>query len=199
MTTLVLASQRANARFDSEAVSAHIDRLSYADVTTLSDALTGEMTRTLRAQIRYLAALFPEMTLNQAADTIAWVINNRNLYPRDVRLILDARSMADPSRHTNEVPFAAIQTVGRVLVSGGTRVTAARASGLSIDTVVAIDDYLGMSQAWYDRAIETAIAGMREGWSVRKVAAVLGVSKSTAHRLMVRARDVLVELGEVTQ
>lgn len=196
-TNFLTLPNRQNLNFDIEQVSKDIKRLSYADINKLRDSLTGEMSRSMRSQIRYLAALFPNLSLKDCADRIAYIIDNRNLYPKEVRLILEGRSLYNPQKHTTEIPFESIQTIGRVLLNGGKFITAVKASGVCKDTVKAIDDFLGVTRAWDDRALDTAIDGLREGWSVRQLAAVLQIPKTTAHRLMIKAREVLEELGEM--
>lgn len=167
------------------------------DFEGLRDQYSGVWNVELRARVRYLAALWPELSLPQLADTIHYVIDNQRLSVHTLRLILDGRSLSDPSRRTGEVPVEAIQTAGRVLMRGGDQTSAARASGLSRDTVRAIDGYLGLTQAWRDRIVEEAVIGVREGESVRAFAGRVGLPKSTAHEFQKKAVSVLKELGEL--
>lgn len=150
----------------------------------------------VRSRVRYLAALFPMSDLRRCAEQIHAVIDNNSVTIPDVRLILDGRSLADPSRRTHEVPFERIQQVGLLLSRGLSRPAVARAAGVSIDTVEAVDQYIGFSDALDQLRIERAVNAVRDGVSVRKFAATVGVPVTTAHRLMIRARDILAELGE---
>jgi hypothetical protein len=115
----------------------------------------------------------------------------------DLRIILDGRQLNDASKKTAEVPIEAIQKVGRILSAGGTILGAAREANVSPDTAKAIDDYLGITDRYDEALMDTAVAAVREGWSVRHLATVSGMSKSRAHRYLGRARSVLVEIGEV--
>ncbi len=152
----------------------------------------------VRSRVRYIAALMPTVDLPTAAKQIHAIIDNRSVTIADVRLILQGRSLADPSRRTHEVPFERIQHAGLLLSRGSSRNVAARVTGLSIDTVEAIDIYVGISDALDQARIARAVDAVRDGLSVRKFAAIVGVPVSTAHRMMIKARSVLAELGEGT-
>jgi hypothetical protein len=174
-------------------------RLGYIELRSLADTFEGDTTRSSRARLRYLAALLPDLPRNRLADAIAGIISNPQLTPGDIRLILDGRSLADPSQRTREVPIEAIQTIGRMLTCGEAHTEVARAARVSINTVEAIDAFLGLTQAYKDRLMDDAVSAVRGDWSVRELARYSGISKSQAHRLMVQARDVLVEIGELPQ
>jgi hypothetical protein len=176
-----------------------LQRLGYVDLRSLADTFEGDASRSSRARLRYLAALLPDLDRRRLAEAITGIIANRNLTPGDIRLILDGRSLANPSQRTREVPIEAVQTIGRMLVRGETHVETARAARVSVNTVEAIDGFLGLTQSYQDRLMDDAVNGVREGWSVRQLARTSNISKSQAHRLMVRAREVLVEIGEVAQ
>lgn len=194
MTVLTSSS---HVPFDIDApVTEELKRLTYVDLHQLSDEFDGVWTRSTRANIRYLAALFPNMSLQQLAQTLFDVLDNRNINIHDLRAVLAGLQLHDTSRETREVPFASIQEVGRVLIGGGSRAAAARSARVSLDTVVAIDTFLGLSQAYDDRLLDAAIDAVRENWTVRKFSETFGVARSTAHRTLRRATGVLVELGE---
>lgn len=150
----------------------------------------------VRSRVRYLAAIFPTADLRKCAEQIHGIIDNRSVTISDVRMILDGRSLADPSRRTHEVPFERIQQVGLLLSRGMSRPAVARAVGVSVDTVEAVDQYIGFSDAIDQARIEKAVNAVRDGMSIRKFAATVGVPVTTAHRLIIKARDVLTELGE---
>lgn len=154
--------------------------------------------RSKRARVRYLAALLPDLSIPQLAEALHGVLANNDLSVGDLRVILDGRLLNDPSKSTNEVPVTAIQRAGRLLSAGTNRLTVARETGISVDTVTAIDEYLGLTERYEERLMDTAIIAVREGWSVRDTARNTGISKSRAHRYLTRARAVLVELGEVS-
>jgi hypothetical protein len=200
MIDIQRAVDRLRMPYDIDApVTEELKRLSYLDLVSLRDEFEGDWARTSRAHLRYLAALFPSLSLGALAQTIHDIVANPNLPVGDVRLILQGRSLADASRSVERVPVEAIQAVGQVLMRGGDKTAAARASRVSIDTVEAIDNFLGLTQRHEDRQMDAAVAAVREGLSVRQLADMLSTSKSTAHRLMQRARSVLVEIGEVAE
>jgi AraC-like DNA-binding protein len=183
--------------FPSDApVNEDLTRLGYADLRQF--APDEGSVKSERCKVRYLAALFPGLSIPRLAEQIAGILSNVDLSLSDIRVILDGRYLHDASKRTSEVPVTAIQEVGRSLSSGGCLRDAARASRVSIDTVRAIDEYLGLSQLVEDNRMDTAVIAVREGWTVGKVAQVTGMSRSRAHRYMVRARKVLVEIGEVS-
>lgn len=199
MTSKILtAAQRVP--YDPEApVVEELRRLGYIELRSLADSFEGETTRSSRARLRYLAALLPDLDRRKLAEAIAGIISNPQLTPGDIRMILDGRSLADPTQRTREVPIEAIQTIGRMLTRGETHVETARAARVSVNTVEAVDGFLGLTQAYHDRLMDDAVVANREGWSVRELARHSSISKSQAHRLMVQARNVLVEIGEVAQ
>lgn len=191
---------RAGIPYDPEApVVNELRRLGYIELRALADTFDGDTSRTSRARLRYLAALLPDLDRRRLAEAITGIVSNPNLVESDVRLILDGRSLADPSQRTREVPVESIQTVGRLLARGETQIEAARSARVSLNTVEAIDQFLGLTQAYQDHVLDEAIDAVRFGESVRSLARRIGISKSQAHRLMRRGRDVLVEIGEVAQ
>ena len=177
-------------------VREELSRLGRVDLRTFEHA--DGTPRSKRAQIRYLAAMLPDLNLVKLAEPIHAIIDNKELSVADLRIILDGRQLNDASKKTGEVPIGAIQTIGRVLADGGTLLAAAREAKVSVDTVVAIDEYLGLTERHEERLMDTAVSAVREGWSVRQLAKLSGMSKSRAHRYLSRARAVLVEIGEVS-
>jgi hypothetical protein len=149
--------------------------------------------------VRYLAALLPNLAIPQLAESLHGVLSNRDLSVSDIRMILEGRRLNDPSKRTGEVPVEAIQKIGTLLSSGSTQLDAARASGVSIDTVRSIDEYLGLSERHDERLMDAAVSAVRDGWSVRQLAKNSDLSKTTAHRYLQKARSVLVEIGEVVK
>lgn len=196
---LAAVAPRSSAYDPDAPVVKELRRLGYIDLHAAVDEMEDMAVRTARAHMRYLAALLPELDRTTLSRAITGILSNEFLPERDVRLIVEGRSLQDPSRLTNEVPIEAIQTVGRMLAQGyGVRETA-RAARVGKNTVMAIDNFLGLTQAYADRLMDEAIDAVRYGLSVRDFAKECGVSKSQAHRLMQKARSVLVELGEVSQ
>jgi len=195
-----IVAVRPSGMYDPDApVVKELKRLGYIDLHAAVDGLEDMSIRTGRAHVRYLAALLPELDRTKLARAVAAIIHNDRLPESDIRLILDGRSLQDPTRRTNEVPVEAIQTVGRLLMQGRGVQEAARAARVAKNTVLAIDNYLGLTTAYADKLMDAAVTAVREGWSVRELARAAEVSKSQAHRLMQRAREVLVEIGEVAQ
>jgi hypothetical protein len=112
------------------------------------------------------------------SEAITGIVSNPNLTEGDVRLILDGRSLSDPQQRTREVPIEAVQTIGRMLTRGETQAESARAARVSLNTVEAIDEFLGLTQAYQDRLMDSAVLAVREGWSVRQLARDIEVSIS---------------------
>jgi hypothetical protein len=150
-----------------------------------------------RSRIRYLAALFPDKSFQDLCATIGGILQDaRDLTASDVRTILAGRDLGTGSR-TDEVDIERIQMVGKLLREGKDKKGAAALAGVSRDTVQAIDWYLGISESLRQQRIAKACDLARDRMSTRKSAAILGVSKSEAHRLLRRAKVVLAEIGEV--
>ena len=150
-----------------------------------------------RSRIRYLAALFPDQSFQELCLTISGVLSDaKDLTASDVRMILAGRDLGTNSR-TDEVDIERIQQIGKLLREGRDKKGSAVIAGVSRDTVQAIDWYLGITESLRQRRIAKACDCVRDQYSTRKSAAVLGVSKSEAHRLLRRAKAVLAEIGEV--
>lgn len=150
-----------------------------------------------RARIRYMAALFPDLTYHDLCLTLMGVLQDtKTLTLSDVRLIVAGKSL-DSCERTAEVDIERIQHVGKLLNQGVEKTRVANLTGVCRDTVQAIDWYLGLSEALYQRRVEVACNLVRDGISSRKAAPILGVSKSQSHRLLVKAKKVLHEIGEV--
>ena len=90
-----------------------------------------------------------------------------------------------------------IQAVGRLLMQGYQYVAVAKMLRVSVDTVKRIDYYCGIVEARDNALLDAAILAVGDGESVRKFATRKGLPNSTSHRLLQKARAVLVELGEV--
>jgi hypothetical protein len=183
----------------------HTTALPYDEESPLADDLAaggfswdGPMTvSAARSRIRYLAALMPDASFEDLCRNITGVLADaRDLTASDVRFILAGRRL-DNGERTDEVDIERIQMVGKLLREGRAKTDIARLAGVSRDTVQAIDWYLGLTEKVRQDRIAAACDLLRDGVPVRKAAEKLGVSKSEAHRLLGRAREVLVELGEV--
>lgn len=192
----LLTLGRANLPYASDApVREDIARLGYTDLRQFS--IDDGTPRSKRSKVRYLAALFPDLDVSRLADVIHGVLGNPDLSAGDVRLIIDGRRLNDASKRTSEVEIARIQKVGELLANGATHLAAARGAGVSVDTVENIDEYLGLSERYEERLMDLSAAAVRDSWSVRQLARNSGMSRSRAHRYLIRARKVLVEIGEL--
>lgn len=184
--------------YDEEApVVEELTTLGYIDLHKVAADAVDDFGVRVRSHIRYLSALLPHLDRKTLALALHGIVNNKSITVSDVRLILDGRALYDPSRKTREVPVERIQIVGKMLTSGESKQATANAAGVSIDTVTAIDTFLGLTSAWDARMLTFACDAVREGVSVRKFGARENIPKSTAHRLIVKAREVLTELGEL--
>ena len=167
----------------------HAAYLSLADLTDLGAAFEGyNAGRRNRARLRYLAALLPNKSLHELADTIHYVIDNNNLTISDIRDVVRGSK--------RDIPIDRIQKIGVLLTSGSSLRHAAREVGVSFDTVERIESFIGIAESRRLKLVDFACDAVREGWSVRKFAAAAGIPKSTAHGFIGRARVVLAELGE---
>lgn len=172
--------------------------------------------RASRAAIRYLAALWPDATMKELTDRIFTLVNNRHLLPddvqrilegvslgqralspSDVRVMLDGKNLSNPTVRTNEVPIQVIQLIGKCLREGYQYRETARIARCSFDTVAAVDRLLGLREVFLDKQFDRAANAVRDGLSVRSFALLEGMSRSAAQRLMVKARNVLTEIGEL--
>jgi hypothetical protein len=166
--------------------------LTTEDLSDLGEQIeTLSATRRNRARVRYLAALLPGKTLHQLADTIHYVIDNSHLSVTDVRDVLRGGK--------RDVPIDKIQQIGELLIAGNSLRHTAVTVGVSYDTVERIESFIGISEARRLKLVDFACDAVREGWSVRNFAGKAGIPKSTAHVMMGRAREVLVELGELVK
>lgn len=153
--------------------------------------------RSIRSKVRYLAGLFPNVEGYALTDLIHGILGNVHLSVSDIGLILDGFSLNNPAKKTSEVPLDRIQTVGFMLQGGATHAATAQEAGVCLETVAAIDDYLGFSVRHEERLMDLTAMAIREGWSVRFLASEAGISKSSAHRYLRKAREVLREIGEI--
>lgn len=159
------------------------------DLTDLGDAFDGPNAgRRNRARLRYLAALLPNRSLHQLADSIHYIIDNKHLGISDVRDVLRG------SRR--DIPIEKIQQIGTLLSNGHSLRATARQVGVSFDTVERIESFIGIAESRRLKLVDFACDAIKEGWSVRRFAAAAGIPKSTAHGFIGRARIVLRELEE---
>jgi len=151
----------------------------------------------LRSRVRYLAALWPEASLNDLTHRIHAVLNNKHFDVDDLRLVLQGRRLNDPSRVTNEVPLTIVQGIGRCLRDGMSLRSTAREMRVSYDTVEAIEKFLGIRAARESKLMDSAVDAVRDGVSIRVFASQAGVSRGKAHRMLTKGQSVLKELGEM--
>lgn len=160
------------------------------DISDLGEQFDGlSAGRRSRSRLRYLAALMPGRSLHELANAIHYVIDNNNLSISDIRDVLRGGR--------REVPIEKIQHIGTLLASGLSLRQTAKDAGVSYDTVERIELFIGIAEARRLKLVDFACDAVREQWSVRNFAIKAGIPKSTAHVFMGRARNVLVELGEI--
>ena len=178
---------------DNEELATFLEEAAYLttdDLSDLGDQFEGLAAgRRSRARLRYLAALMPTRSLHELANAIHYVIDNDNLSISDVRDVLRGGK--------RDVPITKIQQIGSLLAAGTSLRQTAKDAGVSYDTVERIESFIGIAEARRLKLVDFACDAVREQWSVRSFAAKAGIPKSTAHVFMGRARDVLVELGEI--
>lgn len=192
-TILVGSSSNTNFDDESEELTDFLKEAAYLTTADLSDL--GEQIETLsatrrnRARVRYLAALMPDISLHALADKIHYVMDNQHLSISDIRDVLRGGK--------RDVPIEKIQEVGKLLFAGESLRSTAKTVGVSYDTVERIESFIGIAEARRLKLIDFACDAVREGWSVRKFGTAAGIPKSTAHIMLTKARNVLVELGEL--
>jgi len=195
IAALQYGSHTATATFDtdSEELQDFLDQSAYItteDVRDIGGTLDGGHSRKAKTRIRYLAALFsPTLSLHELSTRIHYVLDNSHLSISEVRDILRGGK--------SDVDLAKIQAVGEALRSGSSVRSAAVYAGVAVDTAAAIENFLGIAEQRRLKLVDKACDAVRDGVSTRKFAAANGIPKSTAHNLMVRARFVLQELGEL--
>lgn len=168
----------------------------------------------MRANIRYLTALWPEANMTELGRRIHALINNRNLdfsdvmtvlrgerlsetaQLQDLRVVLSGGKLHNTQEKTNEVPVPVLQGVGRCLRDGMSLAETARVMHVSIDTVRAVENLLGLRAAYANRLTDAAINAVRDGISIRTFANTHNISKGKAESLLLQGRSVLRELGE---
>jgi hypothetical protein len=174
----------------------------------------GSSVQRLRANLRYLAALWPEATTVELAHRIHALINNRNIsfsdvmtvirgerlsetaQMQDLRVMLRGGKLHNAQERTNEVPVPVIQGIGRCLRDGMSLAETGRVMHVSVDTVRAIENLLGLRSRQQQRLVDAAIDAARDQVSVRVFANTHGISRGKAEALLRQGRSVLVELGE---
>lgn len=160
------------------------------------DFYSAESVELKRAHVRYLAALFPKATMSELVDLIFDILDNSHVSKQDVRLILGGFSLHDASKRLQDTPVEVLQKVGEMLSDGRSHAEIARMIRVSEDTVGRVDRFLGLSDAWRSRQVAAAVDAVRDGLSVREFARSQGLSKTTAHRMIVEARNIIKEVGE---
>jgi uncharacterized protein YerC len=193
-TLLTGTSDNAPFDNDNEELRSFLDEvayLTYQEIGAIGDKLNENPTRAVRAKLRYLAALFPTKTLHELADTLYYIIDNKHIQITDVRDILRGTA--------REVPLIKIQQIGAMLREGKSQRFIKAQVGVSMETVQNIEHFIGISEAHRLHLVDIACDAVRESWSVRTYAKVAGIPKSTAHTYMIKARSVLIELGELSE
>ena len=192
----IMVGASSTATFDEESVELQdfFDQAAYLtsdDLAAMSEQMDHGTSRQNRSRVRYLAALLPDKSLHQVADSIHFIMDNRNLSISEIRDVLRGNA--------REVPLEKIQEIGRRLTQGESLRSTSKAVGVSFDTVERIESFIGLAEARRLRLVDFACDAAREGWTVRRFAAAAGLPKSTAHVYLRRGKEVLVELGEVTE
>jgi hypothetical protein len=189
-----------------------LEELESFDVHVFEKA--GSSIQRMRANLRYLAALWPEATTTELAHRIHGLINNRNLsfsdvmtiirgerlsetaQLQDLRVVLRGGQVTNAQNKTNEVPVPVIQGIGRCLRDGFSLAETSRVMHVSVDTVRAVETLLGLRSRYLQQLVDRAVDAVRDQVSVRSFAAEHNISKGKAEALLRRGRGVLVELGE---
>jgi hypothetical protein len=174
----------------------------------------GSSVQRMRANIRYLTALWPDASIAELGQRIHGLLNNRQIsfsdimtvlrgerlsetaQLQDLRVVLSGGKLHNAQDKTNEVPVPVLQGIGRCLRDGMSLAETARVMHISIDTVRAVENLLGLRTAYQNRLIDSAVDAVRDGVSVRAFANKHNITKSKSEALLRQGRSVLVELGE---
>lgn len=186
-------SHKADFDVESEELNDFLDQsafLTTEDIRDIGSSLDGGHSRKAKTRVRYLAALFPrELSLHDLTTRIHYVLDNRHLSISEVRDILRGGK--------GDISIEKIQHIGECLRLGQSIRSTAVTVGVANDTVSAVESFLGIGEQRRLKLVDKACDAVRDGISTRRFAALNGVTKSTAHNMMVRARYVLGELGEL--
>jgi hypothetical protein len=158
----------------------------------------GEPQDVTRRKLRYLAALFPDLRVQELARVLHGVVDSSHLSLQDVRLILEGRALNNPQIRMRETPVETIQSVGRLLMQGHRHVAVSRMLRVSVDTVKRISYYCGIVEARENALLDAAILAVGDGESVSQFALRKNLPRSTAGRFMQKARAVIAETEEDT-
>jgi hypothetical protein len=171
----------------------------------------------MRAHIRYLAALWPDANMLDLTNRIHALINNSRLEFSDIMTILRGERLSETAQlsdlrtvlvggqlynsqtKTNEVPVPTIQGIGRCLRDGMSLAETSRIMHVSVDSVRAVENLLGLRSAYLKKLEDRAVDAVRDAVSVRGFASANGITRARAESLLKTGRSVLVELGEVQQ
>lgn len=191
--TYGLPEHKADFDVESEELDEFLSQSAYLtteDVRDVGFTLDGGHSRKSKTRVRYLAALFPrELSLHELTGRIHYVLDNRHLSLSEVRDILRGGK--------GDIPVEKIQNIGECLRQGESIRSTASTVGVAVDTVAAVESFLGIAEQRRLKLVDKACYAVQDGVSTRKFAAQNGITKSTAHNLMVRARYILEELGEL--
>lgn len=149
-----------------------------------------------RSRIRYLAALFPEASLNELTNRIHGLLNNKNMDMGKLRLMLQGKHQFDPSKNTNEIRLAIIQSIGRLLANGVSITATAKELGIAYETVENVERYLGILSQYKLRRIDRAVNAVRDNVSIRAFSKSEGISRTLGRNLLNKGKKILQEIGE---
>jgi hypothetical protein len=167
--------------------SAYLSTFDLSDLGTRFEMKSlGRRNRTL---VRYLSALMPDKSLDELASVIQFTMRNPRVTVAEVRGILNGG--------TGDVPLAKVQLIGKYLRQGNSMLKSARDAGVSFETVSRIESFLGIHEAWRLKLMDLACNAVRDSLSVRSFSASVGIPKSTAHVMLMQARHLLQELGDI--
>lgn len=181
--TLGVVDLTSTRRWDEEAkVQDDLDSFALCETANIYTA------QTIRARIRYLAGLFPDLPTRDLPRAIHTLLGGdlRSPEVRDIRFMVQGQSTRD-GRSLGEPPIERLQMAGGMLSRGETYMATSEATGLSYGMVRDIDQYLGLTVVHEQWLIQQAIAAHEDNLSVRGFAERVGLAKTTAHRVLRRA------------
>lgn len=139
-----------------------------------------------RKRIRYIAALWPDANERELPNKIFHALG-KQVRESDIRMILQARRLNNPTSFLNELPIATIQSIGRMLFAGYKRQTVWKKLDIDRDAVLSIDRYLNITEMARQNRLEYVKEHVKGTPSARQIAKELGVSRYAAKVLIEEA------------
>lgn len=159
----------------------------------------------LRNHLKILAALFSKNNIDKDLFSVLDFIGNIELYDTPTKKKQNkkytqeimAELLGLYGRFTDEITIQQWKEFIELVSTGHSASLASKLAGIPKNTAVAMDRDYGFSDKYFDRILTDAINAVRENISVRNFAKTRNFKFSKARVLLVNARAILKELGEL--